>query len=337
MGELQHEAFQFAFNGFLKVAFQGSRVTSDAGLLLVRELDERLGLEALISEHLSDSRQGLNTQFSLADLLRELVYSGLAGYEDLNDAVRVSADPTFRLIGSSKIWDRGTALTSTLHWFETELLTREENLVGLMAVNREVLAQAGMPTRAGRIVLDMDSSESPVHGRRKGAPTTGTSSPSATTRCFCSLSTGTAWPRRCDPATCRAPTTGTTCSCRRLNGSKRRAIGWRSARTRRSPSRRSTLKRPSSRPQRRLHSRLRPVGSNVIVELRKGHQHALHELPCRRVVDRLCHRPEGDAELLEEHAQHDVVMAITGKPAQVVDDQELHTTSVLSTETQKAL
>nr|ADI23840.1 hypothetical protein [uncultured gamma proteobacterium HF4000_48E10] len=97
------------------------------------------------------------------------------------------------------------------------------------------------------------------------------------------------------------------------------------------------LKRPSSRPQRRLHSRLRPVGSNVIVELRKGRQHALHELPCRRVVDRLCHRPEGDTELLEEHAQHDVVMVITGKPAQVVDDQELHTTSVLSTETQKAL
>ena len=99
MGELQHEAFQFAFNGFLKVAFQGSRVTSDAGLLLVRELDERLGLEALISEHLNDSRQGLNTQFSLADLLRQSVYSRLAGYEDLNDAVRVSADPTFRLIG----------------------------------------------------------------------------------------------------------------------------------------------------------------------------------------------------------------------------------------------
>ena len=83
--------------------------------------------------------------------------------------MRVSADPTFRLIGSSKIWDRGTALTSTLHWFETELLTREENLVGLMAVNREVLAQAGMPTRAGRIVLDMDSSESPVHGAQEGS------------------------------------------------------------------------------------------------------------------------------------------------------------------------
>ena len=118
MGELHHEPFQVAFNGFLKVAFQGSRITSDAGLILVRELDERLGLATLISEHLSDSRQGLNTQFSLADLLRQSVYSRLAGYEDLNDAVRVSADPTFRLIGSPKRWDRGGALTSTLHWFE---------------------------------------------------------------------------------------------------------------------------------------------------------------------------------------------------------------------------
>ena len=173
MGALQHEPFQFAFNGFLKVAFQGSRVTSDAGLILVRELDERLGLETLISEHLSDSRQGLNTQFSLADLLRQSVYSRLAGYEALNDAVRVSTDPTFRLIGSPKLWDRGAALTSTLHWFETDLLTQEENLIGLMAVNREVLAQAERPTRADRIVLDMDSSESPVHGAQEGSADNG--------------------------------------------------------------------------------------------------------------------------------------------------------------------
>ena len=160
---------QFTFNGFLKIAFQGSRITSDAGLILVRELDERLGLATLIAEHLSDSRQGLNTQCSLADLLRQSVYSRLAGDEDLNDAVRVSADPTFRLIGSPTLGDRGAALTSTRYWFETELLTREENLVGLRAGNREMLAQAEMPTRAGRIVLDMDSSESPVHGAQEGS------------------------------------------------------------------------------------------------------------------------------------------------------------------------
>ena len=149
-------------------------------------------------------------QFSLADLLRQSVYSRLAGYADHNDAVRVSADPTFRLMGSPKRWDRGAALTSTLHWFETELLTHEENLVGLRAVNRELRAQAEMATRADRIVLDMDSSESPVHGAQKGARITGTLHPSATTRCFCSTTRATAWPPRCGPATCRAPTTGTT-------------------------------------------------------------------------------------------------------------------------------
>ena len=79
MGELQTEPFQFAFNGFLKVAFQGSRITSDAGLILIRELDERLGLATLISEHLSDSRQGLNTQFGLVEVVRRTEFRALGG------------------------------------------------------------------------------------------------------------------------------------------------------------------------------------------------------------------------------------------------------------------
>ena len=169
MGEKQNQPFQFSFNASLKVDFQGSRVTSDGGLILVRELDERLGLEHLIEEHLRDSRQGLNKQFMLADLLRQSGYSRLAGYENLNDAERLAADPTFRLISSQRIWDRGAALTSTLHWFETELLTREENLIGLMALNRETLGQAESLDASDRVVLDMDSSESPVHGDQEGS------------------------------------------------------------------------------------------------------------------------------------------------------------------------
>ena len=112
MGEKETEPFQFTFNGFLKVAFQGSHVTSDAGLILVRELDERLGLEAIIAAHLRDSRHGLNTQFRLPDLLRQSIYSRLAGYEDLNDAQRLSTDPTFRLIGSGE-YPRASSCPST--------------------------------------------------------------------------------------------------------------------------------------------------------------------------------------------------------------------------------
>ena len=169
MGEKQTKPFQLSFNGLLKVDFQGSHVTSDGGLILVRELDERLGLGELIDEHLSDSRQGTNKQFTLADLLRQSVYSRLAGYEDLNDAELVSIDPTFRLIGSQKIWDRGAALTSTLHGFETEMLASEENLLGLMALNRELVGQAEAFDDAERVVLDLDSTESPVHGQQEGS------------------------------------------------------------------------------------------------------------------------------------------------------------------------
>ena len=100
-------------------------MTSDGGLVLVRELDERLGFGELIERHLADSR-GKNTQLPLADLLRQSVYSRLAGYEDVNDAERLSQDPAFRLIGSSKIWERGAALTSRLQSFETEVLTQEK-------------------------------------------------------------------------------------------------------------------------------------------------------------------------------------------------------------------
>jgi Transposase DDE domain group 1 len=133
---------QLCFNGFLGVDFQGSRVTSDGGLILVREVDEHLGMNQLIRQHVTDSRRGKNTQLPVADLLRQSVYSRLAGYEDVNDAARVSQDPTFRLIGSEKIWDRGAALTSRLQSFETELLAEPENLAGLCAINRELIAKA---------------------------------------------------------------------------------------------------------------------------------------------------------------------------------------------------
>ncbi len=56
MGEKQNGPFQLSFNASPKIDFQGSRVTSDGGLILVRELDERLGFGELITQHLSDSR-----------------------------------------------------------------------------------------------------------------------------------------------------------------------------------------------------------------------------------------------------------------------------------------
>ena len=168
MGESQKQAFQLSFNRFLRVAFQGSRVTSNGGLILVRELDERLGFGKLAEQHLTDPRAN-NARLSFADLLRQSVYSRLAGYEDVNDAEQLSRDPTFRLIGSEKIWDRGAALPSRLQTFETELLAEEGNFAGLARLNRELIGNAEAIDSPYRTVLDMDSTEISVYGEQENS------------------------------------------------------------------------------------------------------------------------------------------------------------------------
>jgi hypothetical protein len=104
MGEKQNRPFQLSFNASLKISLQGSRVTSDDGLILVRELDERLDFGELIVRYLTDSRRGTNTQLPLADRFRQSVYSRIASYDGLNDEERLAQDPTFRLISSEKTW-----------------------------------------------------------------------------------------------------------------------------------------------------------------------------------------------------------------------------------------
>ena len=142
-------------------------MTSDAGLLLPRELDERLGLSALIERHLADPRTGRNYQFPLPDLFRQSIYSRLAGYEDTNDAERLAEDPTFRMLASRERRETSVALTSTLHWFETEVLADARNYQGLSRLNTELLQHEATLPPTRRVTLDIDSSESPVHGAQE--------------------------------------------------------------------------------------------------------------------------------------------------------------------------
>jgi hypothetical protein len=166
MGEIQRGSFQLSFNASLRVDFQGSRVTSDGGLILVRELDERLGFGELAAECLTDTR-AKNAQLPMVDLLRQSVYSRLAGYEDVNDAERLAQDPSFRLIGSKKIWDRGAALPSRLQSFEAQMLAEDGNFSGLARLNRELVGKAEALDSGYRTVLDMDSTEIPVYGEQE--------------------------------------------------------------------------------------------------------------------------------------------------------------------------
>jgi hypothetical protein len=130
--------------------------------LLARELDEHLGRSALIERPLSDPRTGHNRQFPLPDLFRQSIHDRLAGYEDTNDAERIAEDPAFRMLASRERRETSGALTSTLHWFETDVLAEERNYQGLARLNAELLRREA--TGTCRVTLDIDSSESPVHG-----------------------------------------------------------------------------------------------------------------------------------------------------------------------------
>ena len=90
MGEAKKAALRVHCNRRLRLDFHGARITSDAGLLACRELDDALGLTVSAPAHLQESRHGRNVQHELAPLLRQSVYSRLAGYKDTNDAERLA-------------------------------------------------------------------------------------------------------------------------------------------------------------------------------------------------------------------------------------------------------
>jgi Transposase DDE domain group 1 len=167
MGDATSGPVRLSFNPQLRVEFRGATVTSDAGLLLPRELDERLGLSVLIDRHFTDPRTGHNRQFPLPDLFRQSIYSRLAGYEDTNDAERLAEDPGFRMLASRERRETSVALTSTLHWFETDVLAEEGNYQGLAYLNTELVQRAATQSSTWRLTLDIDSSESPVHGAQE--------------------------------------------------------------------------------------------------------------------------------------------------------------------------
>ena len=169
MGEKSQEGLKLHFDRRLRLEFQGTRITSDAGLLAVRELDEALGLTEAAPTYLHETRGGRNVQHELVPLLRQSVYGRLAGYEDTNDAERLARDPAMRAVVGRRALEKQAASTNTLSRFETEVLVTEENLKGLGQLNEEWVDRAMAHTKHQRIILDMDSSESPVYGEQEGA------------------------------------------------------------------------------------------------------------------------------------------------------------------------
>ena len=169
MGDGEKTLLKLDFDSKVRLEFRGATNTSDAGLLACRELDDALGLTDSAAEYLKEGRTGKNILHKLIPLLRQSVYSRLAGYDDTNDADRLSQDPAMKVVVGWKGSDRNAASTREMGRFETDLLTQKDNLKGLDRLNVEWVKRAVTKTVRRRIILDIDSSESPVHGNQEEA------------------------------------------------------------------------------------------------------------------------------------------------------------------------
>jgi len=204
------------FDSRLKLSFCGSKVTSDAGLLAYRELDEALGLTEIGADVLTDSRLGTNKQHLLVPLLRQSIYSRLAGYEDVNDAERLAVDPAIRHVvgGRAAQEDKEAASASGVGRFETETLSAKSNLTALMDLSGEWIDKVHRCKPLQQLILDLDSSvsETPTESKR-ARRTMGTSSATAITRCSFSIKMAT-WNERCSgEAITPVPSSGGGCCC----------------------------------------------------------------------------------------------------------------------------
>ena len=127
-GESKQGCLRVDFDRRLKLEFHGSKVTTDAGLLAYRELDASVELTAMAGDVLADSRTGKNGRHGMVGQFRQSGFGRLGGYDDVNDADRLSLDPVMRWIVGGHAVTKQAASSSQMGRFETEVLATEENL-----------------------------------------------------------------------------------------------------------------------------------------------------------------------------------------------------------------
>ena len=169
MGEAGRDALRLGFDRTLKPDFHGARVSTICGLFPHRELDDAAGLTESAAMELLDFRTGTNIQHGMAALLRQSIYSRLAGYEDVNDAERLSVDPVMRHVVGGRAVDHTAASGSQVSRFETDVLTHPNNLAVLMDMPGRWVDTIRQRRPMKRLILDMDSSVSETYGDQEGA------------------------------------------------------------------------------------------------------------------------------------------------------------------------
>jgi hypothetical protein len=151
----------------VELDFDGGRLSSDAGVVLLKDIDDQLGLTRALAAVLSDPRDAGRIHFTPEDLLKQRVFQIAAGYEDANDSNTLRDDPIFKLM-LDRLPESGAPLASqpTISRFENRVSRPQLYRMALVLLEQFIASYASPPPV---IVLDVDDTEDRVHGQQEHA------------------------------------------------------------------------------------------------------------------------------------------------------------------------
>src|SRR5215831_20580394 len=154
-------------NKTVEIDFDGGRLSSDAGLILLKDIDDQLGLTRALAAVLADARDARRIHFTPEDILKQRVLQIAAGYEDANDSNTLRDDPIFKLM-LDRLPETGAPLASqpTISRFENSVSRTAIYRMALVLLDQFVASYVNPPQV---IVLDVDDTEAPVHGQQEHA------------------------------------------------------------------------------------------------------------------------------------------------------------------------
>jgi hypothetical protein len=149
--------------------FDEPAMSSDAGLLLLKSVDQRLGLTRRVAEYLPDGRDASRVRHDLLALLQQRVYGLAAGYEDCNDAARLAGDPVFKLLlGRDPIAGADLATQPTLSRFENAFKAQDTRVLHDVLMNAVIESHRARRRGKARVItIDLDTTVDPTHGAQQ--------------------------------------------------------------------------------------------------------------------------------------------------------------------------
>lgn len=178
MTQCTQDSFEFEahFSRRVVASFEGGTITSDAGALLLRQVDRRIGLLPRLAQCFTDFRHPVYVSHQVAEMVSQRVYALALGYEDLNDHDQLRHDPLLGMLSGKQKTDSGLASKSTLCRLERtpgagaatdryKKIRYNEAAIDQLLVDLFVESQEKAPAR---LILDLDVTDTPLHGQQEG-------------------------------------------------------------------------------------------------------------------------------------------------------------------------